>query len=122
MAHSARPNLAAHFRWEIASHVHGMMCTTRRPAQPRDVVRIAGNVTDRVIVVTMRDGTVWHWTGGRYAARKVLGCYAPLMPKPATAADVERCAQCGDVRAADRHTLDGGHAFEAQPATAGAAA
>jgi hypothetical protein len=77
-----RPDLSAHFRWEIDGHVHGMMGTVRRPARNPQIASIRGEVTDRRIVVTMTDGTVWTWEGGRYAARKVHGCYAPLMPKP----------------------------------------
>lgn len=76
-----RPNLTAYFRARIDWHVNGMMSRMNAP-RPRDVRSIKGDVTDSVIVVTMLDGTEYKWSGGRYASRKVNGCYAPLMPKP----------------------------------------
>lgn len=75
-----RPNLRAYFAARIDHHVNGMMSTARAHL-PDGVSRIAGDVTDRKITATMRDGTEWHWSGGRYAARKVNGCYAPLQPR-----------------------------------------
>jgi hypothetical protein len=73
--------MGSYFRAKIDLATNGMMArsTARLPA---DVARVDGTVSDAVITVTMRDGTVWHWSGGRYATRKVDGCYAPLMPKP----------------------------------------
>lgn len=83
MAKSSRPNMSAYFRACIDQHVNGMLArTSMGGTRPRDVKSIRGDVTDREIVVTMLDGTEYRWTGGRYAARKVNGCYAPLMPKP----------------------------------------
>jgi len=52
--------------------------------RPADVARVSGDVTDARITVTMRDGSEWHWAGGRYASRRVNLCYAPLMPTPVT--------------------------------------
>ena len=80
MATTKRPDLTAYFRGRIDYHVNGMFART--VASPRDVRRIEGDVDSSVITVTMLDGTVWTWSGGRYAARKVNGCYAPLAPKP----------------------------------------
>jgi hypothetical protein len=80
---SKRPDMKNYFRAKIDFHVNGMMSNSQtRSTIPRDVKRINGDVTDSVIVVTMLDGTEWKWAGGSYAARKVNGCYAPLMPKP----------------------------------------
>lgn len=76
-----RPNLNAYFRARIDWHVNGMMSRMSATA-PQNVKSVKGDVTDREIVVTMLDGTTYKWEGGRYAARKVNGCYAPLMPKP----------------------------------------
>lgn len=76
-----RPNMSDYFRGRIDHHVNGMLARTT-VTRPRDVKTIDGTVTDPIITVTMQDGTVWKWSGGRYAARKVNGCYAPLMPKP----------------------------------------
>lgn len=76
-----RPNLNAYFRARIDHHVFGMMSRMSATA-PQNVKSVKGDVTDREIVVTMLDGTTYKWEGGRYAARKVNGCYAPLMPKP----------------------------------------
>lgn len=53
----------------------------RTVSKPFDL-QIKGDVTDRLITVTERDGTEWYWEGGHYAASKRNGCYAPLMPKP----------------------------------------
>lgn len=89
---TARPNMRPYFRAEIDQHVNGM--TARTSARyPAGVDRVSGDVTDARITVTMRDGSVWLWSGGRYASRKVNGCYAPLMPQvlaPATGMVVTR--------------------------------
>ena len=78
-----RPDLRAYFRSRIDYHVNGMFARQDGwNTRPRDVKSIKGDVTDREIVVTMLDGTVYKWSGGRYASRKVNLCYAPLMPKP----------------------------------------
>lgn len=78
---SKRPDLKAYFRGRIDWHVHGLMAG-RGPSLPLHL-RVQGDVTDRSIVVTdTRTGESWEWQGGQYAARKVAGCYAPLMPKP----------------------------------------
>jgi hypothetical protein len=74
-----RPNLTAYFRGRIDWHVNGMMARTV-PAPFN--LRISGDVTDSIITATDKAGNVWKWEGGNYAARKVNGCYAPLMPKP----------------------------------------
>lgn len=76
-----RPDMRGYFRARIDQHVNGMMARTWATA-PRNVKGVKGDVTDREIVVTMLDGTTYTWSGGRYAARKVNLCYAPLMPKP----------------------------------------
>lgn len=76
--------MSAYFRARIDCHVNGLLARSS-PARPEGVSRITGDVRDSLITVTMIDGTQWHWTGGRYASRKVNGCYAPLMPKPASA-------------------------------------
>lgn len=75
------PDVKAYFRSRIEHHVHGMLArsTATLPAG----VRVSGDVTDPVIVVTDADGNEFRFTGGRYAARKAHGCYAPLMPRPA---------------------------------------
>lgn len=78
-----RPNMRAYFAAQIDRHVNGMMARSA-PRLPADVSNVTGTVTDSVITVTMRDGATWQWRGGRYAARKVNGCYAPLMPTPVT--------------------------------------
>lgn len=75
-----RPDLSAYFRSRIDWHVRGLM-SGHQARLPNAVKTIDGDVTDHRIVVTMVDGTVWEWAGGRYATRKVAGCYAPLMPK-----------------------------------------
>jgi hypothetical protein len=75
-----RPDLRAYFRSRIDYHVNGMFA--RSVSRPSDVKSIVGDVTDREIVVTMLDGTVYKWAGGKYASRKVNLCYAPLMPTP----------------------------------------
>ena len=76
-----RPDLKNFWRSRIDNHVNGMLAGPLLPA-PRDVVSIDGRITDPVITVTMRDGTVWLYSGGRYAAKKRNGCYAPLIPQP----------------------------------------
>lgn len=76
-----RPDMRARFRAQIDSHVSGGGWN-RIPNLPLGVEKVKGDVTDREIIVTMRDGTVWKWEGGHYASRKVNLCYAPLMPKP----------------------------------------
>lgn len=83
MPASRRPDMSGYFRAQIDRHANGMLARST-PRLP-DGVRVTGGVKDRTITVTTRDGTVWYWTGGRYASRKVNGCYAPLMPTPTTA-------------------------------------
>ena len=81
---SARPDMRRYFQGQIDVHVRGMLAV---PApRPADVARVVGDVTDRVITVTMWDGAVYRWAGGRYARRKVNLCHAPLMPRPLAAA------------------------------------
>lgn len=76
-----RPDMRPYFKAKIDQYVNGMM--SRSVARiPPGVALVSGQVTDKVIVVTMSDGTEWRWTGGQYANRKVNLCYAPLMPKP----------------------------------------
>jgi len=75
-----RPDMREYFKARIYWHVRGVLARSAR--YPGGVVRVVGDVTDPVIRVTTRDGSVFTWSGGRYAARKVNGCYAPLMPKP----------------------------------------
>lgn len=75
-----RPDMKPYFRARIDYHVNGMMAR-RAPPLPADVRQVDGDVTTHCITVTMRDGTVYRWAGGDYAARKVNGCYAPLMPR-----------------------------------------
>lgn len=77
-----RPDMRDYFRARIDHHVNGMMARTHA-RQPANVARVIGDVDDSVIVVVMRDGTEWRWTGGQYGARKIAGCYAPKMPTPA---------------------------------------
>ncbi len=78
-----RPDMRDYFRARIDYHVNGMM--SRSVSQPpQGVRRVRGDVTDSVITVLMDDGTEYRWTGGQYAARKINGCYAPLIPKPET--------------------------------------
>lgn len=79
-----RPDMRGYFAARIDHNVNGMMARTHART-PHDVARVEGDVTDQQITVTMRDGAVFTWSGGRYASRKVNGCYAPLMPKPVTA-------------------------------------
>lgn len=76
---SKRPNMSAYFRARIDWHVNGMLATSTSRL-PAGVNKVNGDVTSPIITVAMQDGTEWHWTGGRYASRKVNGCYAPLMP------------------------------------------
>ena len=76
-----RPDMRAYFAARIDQYVNGMMSRTIA-RRPNEVAWVDGDVTDARITVTMRNGAQWHWAGGRYAARKVNGCYAPLMPKP----------------------------------------
>jgi len=75
-----RPDMSSYFRSRIDNRVNGMFAPVARV--PRDVKKVSGDVTSSVITVTMVDGTEYRWSGGRYAARKRNGCYAPLMPKP----------------------------------------
>lgn len=75
-----RPDMRDYFKARIDWHVRGMFARSAR--YPAGVVRVTGDVTDREILVKMHDGTVFAWSGGRYATRKINGCYAPLMPKP----------------------------------------
>jgi hypothetical protein len=74
--------MRSYFRAEIDQHVNGFGGWNSGPHKPADVAKIQGRVTDSVITVTMRDGSVFKWSGGRYASRKVNLCYAPLMPQP----------------------------------------
>ncbi len=76
-----RPDMRAYFRAQIDRSVNGLMATTV-PRLPVGVRSVVGSVRDREIIVSMADGSVWRWTGGRYASRKVNGCYAPLLPTP----------------------------------------
>lgn len=76
-----RPNLSEFFKAQIDHAVNGMLATTTRRL-PNTVARVNGTVESEVITVTMTDGTEYQWSGGQYSARKVRGCYAPLMPKP----------------------------------------
>lgn len=76
-----RPDMRDYFRARIDFHVNGW--NARSTARiPNGIRRVNGDVTDSEIAVTMDDGSVWRWKGGGYAARKVNGCYSPLMPKP----------------------------------------
>lgn len=79
---SKRPDMRGYFRARIDRHVNGMLASSFARL-PSGVRSIEGDVTDRRIVVTCDDGTRWEWEGGRYASRKVNGCYAPMMPRPA---------------------------------------
>lgn len=78
---SKRPDMRAYFAARIDHHVNGILARTAA-RRPNGVDTIVGDVDHSTIVVTMRDGTVWRWQGGRFATRKVNGCYAPLQPKP----------------------------------------
>ena len=73
-----RPRIAA--MADPPQHVHGPRWNG--PMLPNTVRQVQGTVTDPLITVHMRDGSTWTWIGGRYASRKVNGCYAPLMPRP----------------------------------------
>ena len=77
---SPRPDMRRYFQDRIDVHVRGRSAVNL--PRPVGVDRVVGDVTDRLITVTMRDSTVYRWTGGRYATRKVRLCYAPLMPRP----------------------------------------
>lgn len=79
-----RPDMRAFFKARIEWHVHGMLSTSSVRLPPA-VRKVNGDVTDEVITVVLDDGTEFAWTGGKYASRKVHGCYAPLMPKPVKA-------------------------------------
>jgi hypothetical protein len=81
-----RPDLRDYFNAQIDQYVYGMMAR-RFPSLPRGVARVDGTVTDDVISATMTNGDVFRWSGGRYAKRKIRGCYAPLLPIPATEAN-----------------------------------
>lgn len=74
-----RPDMRDYFRARIDWKVNGMLARSRAVLPP-NVVSIDGDVDSSMITVTMQDGTIYRWTGGRYALRKVNGCYAPLMP------------------------------------------
>jgi len=76
-----RPNLQPYFAARISHYVYGMLSHSVARL-PHDVSKVDGDVTDSTITAIMRDGSVWTWSGGRYAARKVSGCYAPLLPRP----------------------------------------
>lgn len=76
-----RPDMRDYFSARIDHHVNGGMARTVART-PNGVDSIVGDVTDSTITVTMRDGNVFVWAGGQYAARKVNGCYAPKMPTP----------------------------------------
>ena len=75
-----RPDMRDYFRSRIEWHVHGMAAGPLARL-PRGVLSCAGDVTAREIIVTLDDGTQFRWEGGRYAARKAYGTYAPLMPR-----------------------------------------
>lgn len=77
----ARPDMRAYFRSRIDWHVNGLLAGPQVP-RPEGVQKIEGDVRDREVVVTMRDGTVYRWSAGRLSSRKRAGCYAPLMPRP----------------------------------------
>lgn len=78
-----RPDMRDYFKASIANYTHGMLSPYRgHRVWPNGVKRIDGNVTDQIITVTMEDGSVYKWSGGRYSSRKINLCYAPLMPKP----------------------------------------
>ena len=74
-----RPDMKPYFRARIDWKVNGMLARSRAVLPP-NVVSIDGDVDSSMIAVTMRDGSVFRWRGGRYSARKVNGCYAPMMP------------------------------------------
>lgn len=75
-----RPDLTGYFKSRIDWHTHGLMA--RMPHSLPNGVLLKGDVTDRLITATDRDGIEWYWEGGKYARRKIEGCYAPLMPRP----------------------------------------
>lgn len=74
-----RPDMRRYFAAQIDIHVRGLLAGST-PQLPAGVARVRGSVRDSEIVVTMADGTVWKWAGGRYSSRKVSGCYAHLQP------------------------------------------
>lgn len=71
-----------YFRYRIDWHVNGMFATRSRPDMQG--IRVVGDVTDRDITVTYPPGKTEVYHGGRYASRKINGCYAPLMPTKET--------------------------------------
>lgn len=75
-----RPQMKDWFKYRIDWHLYGMASAGTHPGLPRGVKRIAGDVVDPVITVTMEDNTTYDWHAGQYSRRKVNGCYAPLMP------------------------------------------
>lgn len=77
-----RPDMRDYFRSRIDYRVNGMLARSNARI-PSGVRKVNGDVDSSTIVVVMNDGTEWKWNGGGYSARKVNGCYAPLMPKPA---------------------------------------
>jgi hypothetical protein len=72
------PDMRPYFRAKIDRHVNGMFAAPAR--LPYNVRGVHGDVTDALITVEMNDGRTFTYRGGRYAARKINGCYAPLMP------------------------------------------
>jgi flagellar biosynthesis regulator FlbT len=79
---SEKAVIAQHFKYEIDRSVNGMMGTARRPDLIREGVSIEGSVRDAQIIVTVKARRGYYiYNGGRYATRKVNGCFAPLMPK-----------------------------------------
>lgn len=102
---SNRPDMRAYFKWRIDVHVNGMMARSGTNTLPHGV-RVSGDVTDRLITVTDRDGVRWQWKGGEYAARKRNGCYAPLMPRPIEAAPLPKAGDT--IRTTDLLPTEGG--------------
>lgn len=76
-----RPDMRAWFAARIDWHTNGMMARTNARL-PVGVKSVDGDVTSPEVVAVMTDGTEHRWTAGQYSARKVNGCYPPLMPKP----------------------------------------
>jgi hypothetical protein len=78
---SEKAVIAQHFKYEIDRSVNGMSGTARRPDLSREGVSIEGSVRESQIIVTVNGSRTYIYNGARYSARKVNGCYAPLMPK-----------------------------------------
>lgn len=81
MPKNSKPDMRDYFKARIEYHVHGAF-GSRWAKLPRGVKRVEGDVDSALIVVIMDDDTEHLYAGGKYASRKVNGCYAPLMPKP----------------------------------------